>query len=184
MPMIEVDDEVFKFLQQHAIPLVDTPNSTLRRLLLGKSEETMSKVPSTSVKALSPASLAAGTDEFIARILGHLFPNEHFGKRQMLFESENCTLYFNNFNKRGTATLWYRLSGGNWKSARTTRKESYVILTNPSEGLVFKIPVSEILKAANARGRHLDAIEVNISLADMRWKELGIDLKGYHVQLP
>lgn len=37
---IEVDDEVFAFLQQHCEPLVDTPNDVLRRLLLsGGSEE-------------------------------------------------------------------------------------------------------------------------------------------------
>jgi hypothetical protein len=31
---IKIDDEVFKLLQKHAVPLVDTPNSVLRRLLL------------------------------------------------------------------------------------------------------------------------------------------------------
>jgi hypothetical protein len=37
---IEVDEEVFSFLQQHCEPLVDTPNDVLRRLLLsGGSEE-------------------------------------------------------------------------------------------------------------------------------------------------
>ena len=30
---IEIDDEVFKLLQAQAVPLVDTPNSALRRLL-------------------------------------------------------------------------------------------------------------------------------------------------------
>ena len=36
MHRIEVDDEVFQLLQQKAVPLVDSPNSVLRRLLLGK----------------------------------------------------------------------------------------------------------------------------------------------------
>ncbi|MGX4656542.1 restriction system modified-DNA reader domain-containing protein [Micromonospora sp. SCSIO 07396] len=31
---IEVDEDVFAFLQQHCEPLVDTPNDVLRRLLL------------------------------------------------------------------------------------------------------------------------------------------------------
>ncbi|MFI9276105.1 hypothetical protein ACIGXM_36305 [Kitasatospora sp. NPDC052896] len=35
---IEIDDEVFAFLQQHSEPLVDTPNDVLRRLLLGDAE--------------------------------------------------------------------------------------------------------------------------------------------------
>jgi restriction system protein len=33
MPVIRVDDEVFRALQKQAIPFVDTPNSVLRRLL-------------------------------------------------------------------------------------------------------------------------------------------------------
>jgi hypothetical protein len=36
---IEVDDEVFAFLQQHCEPLVDTPNDVLRRLLLNAEAE-------------------------------------------------------------------------------------------------------------------------------------------------
>jgi hypothetical protein len=33
MPVIRVDDEVWKELQRRAVPLVDTPNSVLRRML-------------------------------------------------------------------------------------------------------------------------------------------------------
>ncbi|HEU0072449.1 MAG TPA: winged helix-turn-helix domain-containing protein [Dehalococcoidia bacterium] len=43
MPTIRVDDEVFKELQMHATPFVDTPNDVLRRLLSlekGKSQTT------------------------------------------------------------------------------------------------------------------------------------------------
>ena len=31
---IEIDDDVFEFLQKRAVPFVDSPNSILRRLLL------------------------------------------------------------------------------------------------------------------------------------------------------
>ncbi|WP_406422756.1 hypothetical protein OH809_09950 [Streptomyces sp. NBC_00873] len=34
---IEIDDEVFAFLQSQSEPLVDSPNDVLRRLLLGSS---------------------------------------------------------------------------------------------------------------------------------------------------
>ena len=34
MPVIRVDDQVWKELQKRAVPLVDTPNSVLRRLLV------------------------------------------------------------------------------------------------------------------------------------------------------
>lgn len=36
MHPIQVDDEVFRFLKRHAEPLVDTPNTVLRRLLLNR----------------------------------------------------------------------------------------------------------------------------------------------------
>lgn len=39
MPVIRVDDEVWKELQKRAEPLVDTPNSVLRRLLAFEGEE-------------------------------------------------------------------------------------------------------------------------------------------------
>ncbi len=35
---IEVDEEVYKFLQKNATPFEDTPNSVLRRLLLNNTE--------------------------------------------------------------------------------------------------------------------------------------------------
>src|SRR5688572_20983918 len=43
-PTIRIDDEVFEALKQHAEPLVDTPNSVLRRLL---------ELPSNREQALS-----------------------------------------------------------------------------------------------------------------------------------
>jgi len=39
MPVIRVDDEVFRALQGLAEPLVDTPNTVLRRLLLPNKQE-------------------------------------------------------------------------------------------------------------------------------------------------
>lgn len=51
MQTIEIDDELFGFLQSKAIPFVETPNLTLRRLLLGdspKSQEIKHPVPKPS----------------------------------------------------------------------------------------------------------------------------------------
>ncbi|MET9772706.1 hypothetical protein ABZ023_00395 [Streptomyces sp. NPDC006367] len=44
MRSIEIDDEVFAFLQSRCEPLVDTPNDVLRRLLLGGSGHSSSAV--------------------------------------------------------------------------------------------------------------------------------------------
>ncbi|MFD3728779.1 hypothetical protein [Streptomyces sp. NPDC058671] len=38
MRKIEIDDEVFAYLQRHSEPLVDTPNDVLRRELLGEGK--------------------------------------------------------------------------------------------------------------------------------------------------
>lgn len=48
MQTIEIDDELFGFLQSKAIPFVETPNLTLKRLLLGDSPKTKeTKLPIT-----------------------------------------------------------------------------------------------------------------------------------------
>ena len=39
MREIQVDEEVWQYLQERAVPLVDTPNSVLRRLLFGRRRE-------------------------------------------------------------------------------------------------------------------------------------------------
>ena len=62
MHSIEVDDDIWYHLQQHAEPFVDTPNSVLNRLLFSKKvekEETASvlSIPSVTIQGL-PKSLA------------------------------------------------------------------------------------------------------------------------------
>ena len=36
---IEIDEQVLEHLQRHAVPLMDTPNTILRRLLLGEEAD-------------------------------------------------------------------------------------------------------------------------------------------------
>ena len=56
--LIEVDDRVFKYLQSHAEPLIDTPNSVLTKLLLDEERpEKQIRKSSVSVSGL-PKSLA------------------------------------------------------------------------------------------------------------------------------
>ena len=56
--LIEVNDRVFKYLQSHAEPLIDTPNSVLIKLLFDEERIVIqTKKPSISVSGL-PKSLA------------------------------------------------------------------------------------------------------------------------------
>ncbi|OKJ03893.1 hypothetical protein AMK18_01505 [Streptomyces sp. CB01249] len=51
---IEIDDEVFAFLQHHSEPLVDTPNDVLRRLLLADPAQRPATTPGRRPGDLMP----------------------------------------------------------------------------------------------------------------------------------
>jgi len=62
MHTIEIDETIWSYLQKHAEPFVDSPNSVLNRILFGASKETQqkdrgSKKPAVSVQG-APKSLA------------------------------------------------------------------------------------------------------------------------------
>jgi hypothetical protein len=63
MHQIDIDEEIWRHLQQHAEPLVDTPNTVLHKLLFGMLDDPAStqpsvfKIPTVSVKG-SPKSLS------------------------------------------------------------------------------------------------------------------------------
>jgi hypothetical protein len=62
MYSIEIDEKVWGFLQKHAEPFIDTPNSVLNQLLFGPSkntdtQESAAAVPSVSVRG-TPKSLS------------------------------------------------------------------------------------------------------------------------------
>lgn len=65
MRPIEVDDEVFAYLQQHSEPLVDTPNDVLRRELLGGTGQSVGAAGGRrdgSLKPLIEAELVSAGD--------------------------------------------------------------------------------------------------------------------------
>ncbi|MFF7459081.1 hypothetical protein [Kitasatospora sp. NPDC008115] len=51
---IQIDDEVFAYLQRHSEPLVDTPNDVLRRLLLDGERPASDPAGSRPTGALMP----------------------------------------------------------------------------------------------------------------------------------
>jgi hypothetical protein len=53
---VEVDDMVFQFVKHHAEPLVDTFNSTLRRLLLSDNQKQTAQLPDSGTIQSHPAS--------------------------------------------------------------------------------------------------------------------------------
>ena len=70
--LIEIDDRIFKYLQSHAEPLVDTPNSVLTKLLFGENRtENQKKRPTVSVKGL-PKSLA-----YVLEVVSEIEINGH-----------------------------------------------------------------------------------------------------------
>jgi hypothetical protein len=62
MPNLEIDDDVFAYLQKHALPLVDTPSSTLRRLL-------NIRTGMTQVPAVLPDPETESIEDFVEELL-------------------------------------------------------------------------------------------------------------------
>ena len=62
MHTIEIDENIWSYLQKHAEPFVDTPNSVLNRILFNTSkipspEDRMPEIPTVSIQGI-PKSLA------------------------------------------------------------------------------------------------------------------------------
>jgi hypothetical protein len=74
MPEIEIDDEVYAALQKHARAFVDTPNSTLRRILgvdparggtPARRSRDRSKAPKADLRELIDAGLLRNGEELV-----------------------------------------------------------------------------------------------------------------------
>lgn len=93
MYSIEIDEKVWCYLQKHAEPFVDTPNTVLNRLLLGARKETTAPAslpanPSVSIK---------GTPKSLSQILEVIYEMEVNGCSRT--EATNRVA-----QKRGTAS--------------------------------------------------------------------------------
>ena len=71
MRWIEVDDRVFKYLQNHAQPFIDSPNGVLLRLLFGENEP--------DAKNISPPISMAGLPKALSQILEVLYEIQRHG---------------------------------------------------------------------------------------------------------
>ena len=72
MYSIEIDEGVWSYLQKHAEPFVDTPNTVLNRLLLGAGKKTNKSADVTE----SPAISIKGTPKSLAQILEVIYEME------------------------------------------------------------------------------------------------------------
>lgn len=187
MPTIKIDNEVFAFLQEKAVPLIDDPNRVLRRLLLPPSElppnERTSRGAATVREpgATRSAEQVRDTDSFVSQVLEAHFGGS-FRKRgpyRYLFESPSRLVYFQNFNQSGSDALWYRLRSSALEMLRDSTKESTVCLTNPSDNLFYALPMEEVDRKAQAAGWDRDDLEVNIDHVNRRWRELDWDISKY-----
>ena len=89
---IEVDETVWHYLQKHAEPFIDTPNSVLRRLLLGTSTQPAEKECAPRI----PSITVEGTPKSLSQILEVIYEIEINGHSRT--EATNRVA-----NNRGTA---------------------------------------------------------------------------------
>jgi negative regulator of replication initiation len=92
MYSIEIDENIWSYLQKHAEPFIDTPNSVLNRVLLGTSKETPKKDAVSKIPAIS----IHGTPKSLAQILEVVYEMEINGYSRT--EATNRVA-----RKRGTA---------------------------------------------------------------------------------
>ena len=181
MIQIDVDQEVFEFLQKNAKPLVDTPNTVLRRLLL-IDQKTPLKTSERKTAMLSLGSNKGHQDssEFVHVVLEKEFANEFQRKPpyRFMFESDNELIYFQNFNQE-SATLWYRITERPLKILRTSNKKCFICLTNPAENIAYLIPFQEIEKHLASSNWDREHLEINIDHVSYRWRELDWSIKQF-----
>ena len=181
MTKIDVDQEVFEFLQNNAIPFVDTPNTVLRRLLkIGKPNSPTTKGAQPAMTTKSKTTSSIDTNDFVKIILDKELPEGYQKKSpyRFMFESDNRLIYFQNFNQP-SATLWYRITSKPLKVLRESEKKCFICLTNPAAGVAYQIPLEHIENKLVPSNWNRDYLEINIDHISSKWKELDWDIKQY-----
>lgn len=146
MKRIEIDDEVFEFLQKNAVPLLDTPNTVLRKLLLGQDVQLHSnlKIDDSKKERLKkhPRFIS---ENLISNILKTEF-NEDFHilkPNQYMFESDSYLIYFQNYNKE-KENLWFRIQEKPLNLLKQCTKKAFICLTYPPDYSFYLIPTKDI----------------------------------------
>ena len=182
---IEIDEDIFNYLKSLAEPFADTPNTVLRRLLfLGDKPQNIVSTK-RSIPPISAGGLESSREEFVSSFLQNRYGGKFRTKSpfRTMFESEKHLIYFQNFNKSGTTNLWYRLSESSLNTLRKTSKIAFVCFTNPSDNIVFEIPITDIDKQILKNDWKKDFLEVNIDPTGLRWRELDWNIEQYLVEV-
>ena len=181
MIKIDIDQEIFEFLQKNAKPFVDTPNTVLRRLLRIDKAPTVQKKEVKSAMTLPDKKTSQiDTNEFVRIVLKKEF-TEEFQKKspyRYMFESANRLIYFQNFNQK-SATLWYRVNEKPLRVLKASSKKCFICLTNPAEGIAYLIPLEEVEKQILSSNWERDYLEINIDHISSKWKELDWNIKQF-----
>ncbi len=181
MPEIEVDDDVLKFLKKHAEPFQDTPNSVLRRLLLGdnpynRPTNKYSQIAKPDRKSLS---------NFIDWVIKNRF-SEPFvisPPFRMIYESETKIICFQNLNKGESQNLWFHIRSKPLEKIRSSDKKAYICLTIPSDGDGYLIPLDEVDRHVSDANWPHSYLEINIDPSDNMWRELRWKVDEYIVSM-
>jgi len=178
---IEIDAEVFEFLQKKATPLVDEPNDVLRRLLFPNTpaipkEGRPMTTTTPPVIPNPPAHVDAFVREFLKREFGPGFNRR--GRFRLMFESPDHLVYIQNFNKQ-SMHLWYRVTEKPWRELQQSKKQAWLCFTNPTERYAYVIPVAEVLRRVSRARWSRVYLEVNIDPVASRWVELDWKIDDY-----
>jgi hypothetical protein len=183
MIQIEIDQEVFDFLQENAKPFVDTPNTVLRKLL-GIGTKTQHQIADNKSDMSIPTEKSNVTgmnsNEFVQMVLDKEF-EEEFRKKtpyRLMYESDSTLIYFQNFNQEN-ATLWYRINEKPFRVLMASNKKCFICLTNPAESIAYVIPIDAIEKQMTLSNWERNYLEVNIDNISRKWKELDWNIKQF-----
>jgi len=177
---IDVDEDVFQFLQDNAEAFVDTPNDVLRRLLLSQEVD----APASRRPKMNKRDSVQNVDAFVVALLSQEFGGHlsRRGRYRLMFESNDAVVYVQNFNKV-SSHLWYRITDKPWKELREESKRSWICFTNPPEQFAYVIPVDDIQKKVVEAGYDRNHLEVNIDPVSSRWIELQWNISQYRTQV-
>jgi len=180
---IEVDSEVFEFLQRKERPFVDSPNDVLRKLLLTKAEsKTEGHTMNLSLDSgkVAGGALVPDTDVFVRELVDQQFGRNLVRRSpyRYMFASSEKLIYVQNFNKKAQH-LWFRITKSPWDDLQSWKKEAWLCFTNPAEKYAYVIPVKDIQKQITLSRWNRDYLEVNIDPANCRWIELDWNIKSY-----